>query len=271
MPRFPQRRAPTEPPAEALLDACRGGDQTAWAELDWRYRRRVFGLCYAKTHDSARAEDWTQEIFTRVAQGLVSFVGGDFDAWIFSIARNYVVDQWRRRSRDPLVGAREVGDRGDDQLDPEEQLKLASVEEQVGRVLASLSPKERIAWELRHNDEMRLGQIAERLGLSRRSLERALNSAAGKLLAWFYREYRGPEPTGFRALLNQTQRVAWDLSRRGVSKETIACCVGYSLRALAQELEKLTRRHERYARAQQAAACAGRAASEQPKASGEGE
>lgn len=127
MPGALKRRAPTQPPSEALLDACRRGDQAAWAELDWRYRRRVFGLCYARTHDSARAEDWTQEIFTRVTQGLDCFIGCDFDAWTFSIARNYIVDQWRQGARDPLVGAREVGDPGNDQLDPEERLVRASV------------------------------------------------------------------------------------------------------------------------------------------------
>jgi RNA polymerase sigma-70 factor (ECF subfamily) len=74
------------------------GDSSAWAELVSAQHRRVYGLCYRFTGNPADAEDLTQDVFLKIYSNLSSFDTnrGSLQVWIMSLARNLLVDNFRR-------------------------------------------------------------------------------------------------------------------------------------------------------------------------------
>jgi RNA polymerase sigma-70 factor (ECF subfamily) len=76
--------------------ASRAGDRQAFAALAERYWSPVFRWLFGLTRDSHLAEDLTQEAFFRAWRGLPSFDrSASFRAWLFSIARNCLIDKRR--------------------------------------------------------------------------------------------------------------------------------------------------------------------------------
>jgi RNA polymerase sigma factor (sigma-70 family) len=86
---------------ERVLRAARLGEEWAWAAI---YRDlSPFVLRYLKAHGACEPEDLLGEVFVGVVRKVGAFDGreADFRAWVFTIARNRLTDEWRRRRRDP--------------------------------------------------------------------------------------------------------------------------------------------------------------------------
>jgi len=74
-------------------------DPQAFAALYREYAARVYRYIYARVSNHQDAEDLTSQVFEAVLKGLGGFKGRmNFSAWIFTIARNKVVDSYRRRT-----------------------------------------------------------------------------------------------------------------------------------------------------------------------------
>ena len=82
-----------------LLQRCRAGDQAAWRDLVARHTRRVFNVAYRFVGRVDEAEDLTQEVFIKVYQSLDRYrqAEGSFTTWLTTVARNQVIDNYRRR------------------------------------------------------------------------------------------------------------------------------------------------------------------------------
>lgn len=94
-------------PSKAIIARARAGEEAALIELYEWYKPRVYRFLYYRLRDKHSAEDLTTEVFLRMLQSLPSFQfqGTPFQAWLFQIARNLVVDDFRRqsvRNHDPL-------------------------------------------------------------------------------------------------------------------------------------------------------------------------
>lgn len=61
-------------------------------------------LRYLRAHRAEEPEDLLGEVFVQVVRKFADFEGNeqDFRAWIFMIARNRLIDEWRRRRRKPV-------------------------------------------------------------------------------------------------------------------------------------------------------------------------
>jgi RNA polymerase sigma-70 factor (ECF subfamily) len=85
-----------------LVARAQNGDAAAIGELYQRHVDRVYSYISFKVQDRTVAEDLTQEVFLHAIRALNSFkFRGSVTPWLMSIARNVVVDHWRRRSRRP--------------------------------------------------------------------------------------------------------------------------------------------------------------------------
>lgn len=86
----------------ALVARAQAGDPRAFGELYQRHVDRVYSYIAFRVRDTAVAEDLTQEVFLHALKALGGFsFRGAVAPWFMSIARNAVVDHWRRRSRRP--------------------------------------------------------------------------------------------------------------------------------------------------------------------------
>ncbi|MFN2452671.1 MAG: sigma-70 family RNA polymerase sigma factor [Pyrinomonadaceae bacterium] len=86
-----------------LVRRCRAGDGTAWEEIVSTYSRRIYNLAYRFTSRPDAAEDLTQEVFVRVYRSLAQYDAkqGDLQNWLMRLARNLIIDDYRRRQRQP--------------------------------------------------------------------------------------------------------------------------------------------------------------------------
>jgi RNA polymerase sigma-70 factor (ECF subfamily) len=86
-----------------LVRRCRAGDGAAWEEIVQTYSRRIYNLAYRFTSRADTAEDLTQEVFIRVYRSLEQYnpKQGDLQNWLMRLARNLIIDDYRKRQRAP--------------------------------------------------------------------------------------------------------------------------------------------------------------------------
>ena len=89
---------------EDLLDAYRDGGQTQHLEaLFTRYISTVRTMLYQVVLNDADADDLTQEVFVRVAQGIGRFNGNArFSTWLYRITMNQAHSFLASRKRNPV-------------------------------------------------------------------------------------------------------------------------------------------------------------------------
>lgn len=86
-----------------LIRKCRAGDGAAWEEIVQSYSRRIYNLAYRFTSRTDASEDLTQEVFIRVYRSLEQYdpKQGDLQNWLMRLARNLIIDDYRKRQRTP--------------------------------------------------------------------------------------------------------------------------------------------------------------------------
>nr|WP_259548210.1 sigma factor [Heyndrickxia oleronia] len=75
-------------------------DRQSYNELDQIYRRYAEGLYYYLLHLSGSpslSEELVQETFYRATISLARFKHQEVKPWLYKIARNTYIDEWRRR------------------------------------------------------------------------------------------------------------------------------------------------------------------------------
>ena len=172
-----------------LVAGVRAGDDGAFEELYRRYQRRIASYVRRFVRDEARAEDVTQEAFVSALRRMRATDSEiAFKPWIYEIARNAAIDQWRRASR-----AEEVSISEDELLRPGDRSRLVG----GGAPEAALFDKERIdhlRWAMdelsqthhriivmRELEGLSYREIGERLALSRPAVESTLFRARRRL------------------------------------------------------------------------------------------
>lgn len=150
---------------ESILQAARLGADWAWSALYRELSPSV--LRYLRAHGAREQEDLLGEVFVQVVRNLGGFVGGErqFRSWVFMIARNRLVDEWRRadRSQVDLVDdktLRTASGAGDAEADALRSL----ADERVMRVLESLTQGQRDVLFLRFFAQFTLQEVADVMG-----------------------------------------------------------------------------------------------------------
>lgn len=85
-------------PEELWIDAMRD-DQSAWQKIYELFGKPVYQFFLRNTRNVEMAADKTQEVFLRIFKSREVFSGGSLKSWIFRIARNLLIDEWRRAGR----------------------------------------------------------------------------------------------------------------------------------------------------------------------------
>lgn len=147
------------------------GEPEAFARIVRRHQGEVARRMWRFTRDPAAHEDLVQEAFVEAYRSLPRFCGtGPFAAWLDRIAVRTGYASWRRQARGRLrflggaadLPDRAVGGAGDDP-DPSGPSEAA---ERVHRLLARLSPRDRLVLTLLHLEERTVGEVAGLTGWS---------------------------------------------------------------------------------------------------------
>jgi len=86
---------------EELVERVKQGDISAFGRIYDRLFDKVYGYVYRQVGKRAEAEDITSGVFLNAFEKIGGFTwqGAGFNAWIFRIAHNSVIDHFRRQGR----------------------------------------------------------------------------------------------------------------------------------------------------------------------------
>jgi RNA polymerase sigma-70 factor (ECF subfamily) len=156
-------------PDEQLIIAVAQGDQQAFEVIYERYASAVFGLILKTFYQLEAAEEGVQEVFSRMWQRAGSFdTSRSFAPWLFSMTRNYCIDELRRqRVRPQSVYQDErqsVVSTIPDSIDIGEIVLRSEQRRIVRDALQQLPVEQRQALELMYFAGLTQEEIAARLG-----------------------------------------------------------------------------------------------------------
>lgn len=80
-----------------LIERAIGGEAEAFGQLYDKYQSGIYRFIYLKVGLREEAEDLTHQVFLKSWQNIsgYSFQGFPFSSWLYSIARNQVIDYYR--------------------------------------------------------------------------------------------------------------------------------------------------------------------------------
>lgn len=178
----------------ALVRKAQAGDRLAFEDLVRRYDRDVLRLALNLVRRPEDARDIYQEVFLRVYRNLHRFrFECSFYTWLYRIVTNVSLDHLRRRATHREEQAPEDLTEGhtrdffDQQAEhrasanPERQFLGQELGREIEAALEKLSPRERMVFELKHYEGLRLRTIGEMLGTTEETVKNSLFRATHKL------------------------------------------------------------------------------------------
>jgi len=178
-----------------LLQRASEGDETAFRELYYLYRDRLFRFAYRFTGSTAAAEDIVQQCFTVLIQNLHRYDSrrGSLGPYLFGIVRKLTA-KWRNGAGRELSGelAAELPARDP----PEQDLLDREAASWVRSAVLALPPQQREVVILRDFEQLSIDEIAELLGVNPGVVKARLHRGRAGLRRALqrYRGSRGGQP-----------------------------------------------------------------------------
>ncbi|HZS31708.1 MAG TPA: sigma-70 family RNA polymerase sigma factor [Gaiellaceae bacterium] len=173
--------APTGETSDAeLLVRVGKRDRAAFELLYRRYVHSVFGLALRRLRDRGHAEDAVQEVFAAVWRSAGSYrpERGPAGGWLYTVARNAIVDRLRRSG--PATEG-ELPELVSPESGPDRQAEESHTAWQIHRALEELPPREREVIELAYWGEMSQSEVATFLGLPLGTVKTRTRSGLARL------------------------------------------------------------------------------------------
>ncbi|HEX9161508.1 MAG TPA: RNA polymerase sigma factor [Thermoanaerobaculia bacterium] len=182
-------------PSDPELIASAGrGDDAAFGEIAERHQAAVFRFLRSIGADGANAEDALQETFLGAWRGAAGFRGeSSVRAWLFTIARNAMMRQHRRRVDEPaetesLSSLGDAAGWGSDD-DPERDVIESEQRALFQRAMGRLSAADREILLLRDIEGLSGEEAAAVIGVPIAAMKTRLHRARLRLAANVRNEY----------------------------------------------------------------------------------
>lgn len=195
----PQANTSLEPSGDEenvrLMMRVRDGDMKAFERLVELNQRAVIGTVARMLNNLDDAHDIAQQVFVRVWRSAERYEpSAKFTTWLFTITRNLVFNEMRRRSRkrEQSLEAQAEEHHHDhaapERHNPDAAVQQAELELAIDRAIQSLPEKQRLAVSLRRYEDMPYEEICAILGMSlpavKSLLFRARNDLKEKLAGY---------------------------------------------------------------------------------------
>jgi RNA polymerase sigma-70 factor (ECF subfamily) len=174
----------------ALMERVRDGDIAAFEELVSRHQHAVIGTVAKMLGSPNEAEDIGQQVFIRIWKSAKRYEAkAKFTTWMFTITRNLVFNEMRRRQRKPAVSMNEreeefhIATPDESVVTPAEATLQNELEQAVDAAIQALPEKQRMAVVLRRYEELPYEEIAGILDLSLPAVKSLLFRARAQLKA----------------------------------------------------------------------------------------
>lgn len=178
----------------ALIRRAQEGDRSAFDVLVRLYDHDVLRLALQVVGSSEEARDLYQEAFLKVYRSLRHFrMEARFSTWLYRVVTNVCLDHLRRRK-----GCKEItfppAEEGEPEylqtvpderpaLNPERATRSREIAQRIHAALDRLNPRERMVFELKHYQGLKLRAIGEICNTSEQTVKNCLFRATQKLRA----------------------------------------------------------------------------------------
>ena len=173
MPKPPSSQDPKDTCDISLMKKVALGDHSAFEELVQRHQYAVVGTVAKMLGNHSEAEDIAQQVFLRLWKSAGRYKPtAKFTTFLFTITRNLVFNETRRRARRGEQSFEEQADEWHQQFkekehsQPDARLLELELREAANRAITSLPQKQRMAVVLRRHENMSYEDIAEILEIS---------------------------------------------------------------------------------------------------------
>jgi RNA polymerase sigma-70 factor (ECF subfamily) len=178
---------------DSLIRAAQRGEQDAFEQLVRMYDQSVLRLAMNLLQSPEDARDVYQEAFLRVFRNLHAFrFDCSFHTWLYRIVTNICLDQLRKRkvrkeesavveTSDGIIDRMESFEEDAAESDPERTMWNRQLRQRIENALKDLTPRERMVFELRHYQGLRLRNIGEMLGTTEEAAKNCLFRATQKM------------------------------------------------------------------------------------------
>lgn len=173
-----------------LVAAVRAGDDRAFGELYERYGRRIVSYVFGMVGDHGRAEDITQEVFMSALRRMRDTDRPIiFKPWIYEIARNACIDEFRRTKRTrevPLATDDDDPESADRRLvsrtsAPDQTFERRQQLDDLRGAFRGLSDNHHKLIVMRELEGLSYDEIGKRMGMTRPVVESTLFRARRRL------------------------------------------------------------------------------------------
>ena len=180
-----------------LVAEAQAGNRAAFEELVRRYDRDVLRLALNLMKRQEDARDVYQEAFLKVYRNLHRFrFECSFYTWLYRIVTNVCLDHLRRRQARPEDQAPENNSGHHEEgladfferqrehrptLDPERRFMGQEIQHRIAVAMERLSPRERVVFEMKHYQGLKLRAIGDALGTTEETVKNSLFRATRKL------------------------------------------------------------------------------------------
>ena len=220
---------------QELVAAVRRGDDGAFEVLFSRYKRRIIAYVAGMVGDHARAEDITQEVFMSALRRMRA-TGREiaFKPWIYEIAKNACIDEFRRNRRSPEVSFEEDGAASNVAARhvlvhapaPHAAIESKQQLDDLCGAFGGLAESHHRVLVLRELEGLSYAEIGERLGMTRAMVESTLFRARRRLSEEYEELASGRRCARVQSLIDSEQRPLTSLGvrdRRQLSRHIARC------------------------------------------------
>ncbi len=171
-----------------LIERVGDGDRDAFEELYRRYTRPVLGLALRRLGDRGRAEDALQDAFAAIWRSASSYdrTRGQGGAWLYTVARNAIVDGARKRPEPPMDSPEEASPEGG----PDERAEASWLTWRVHSAIELLPEHERPVIELAYWGGLSQSEISTFLDVPLGTVKTRTRSALARLADLLEEELR---------------------------------------------------------------------------------
>ena len=145
------------------------------------YSRRVYSLAYRFTSIHEAAEDLAQDVFMRVYRTLEQYdpQAGNLSNWLMRVARNLIIDDWRKRGRTPTETGDDISDHEfhlkSEVENPQRAVERRELGTQIEKAIQKLSPELRVCIILRDVEELSYQEIVDLLKIPEGTVKSRIN------------------------------------------------------------------------------------------------
>lgn len=166
---------------QQIIKRVLAGDKQAYAHIINAYKNPLYATIVRMTGNAQIAQDLVQEAFIKIYEQLAKYDGkGPFKSWLYRVATNYCIDEFRKKSYQMKTEELQEGTL-QEPVHPEVIYIKNEQSRQLEHLLSKLPEKERAILLMRYSNELSYEEIAQLLQTTVSDVRNKLHRVKKKL------------------------------------------------------------------------------------------